>query len=80
VCRLGDHRDLAQQPVDAVPDPHVALLGLDVDVGGSGVQGLAHDGVDQPHHRGVVDVADLLEVLLEVLGGLEAVDVGQGAG
>jgi hypothetical protein len=36
------------------------------------VQGLAHDGVDQPPHRGVVDVADLVEVLLAVLGGLQA--------
>src|SRR5215218_647387 len=36
--RLGDHRDLAQQPVDAVADPDVALLGLDVDVGGPAVQ------------------------------------------
>ena len=43
------------------------------------MQGLAHDGVDQPDHRGVVDVADLLEVLLALLGGLEALDVGERA-
>ena len=77
--RLGDHDDLAQQPVDAEADVDVALLRLDVDVGGAAVQGLAHDGVDQPDHRRVVDVADLLEVLVLVLGGLQALDVLEGA-
>ena len=76
--RVGDDRDLAQEPVDAVADPDVALLGLDVDVGGAAVQGLAHDGVDQPHHRGVVDVPDRLQLLLALLAGLQPLDVGQG--
>jgi hypothetical protein len=77
--RLGHDGDLPQQPVDAEPHPDVALLRLDVDVGGAAVQGLVHDGVDQPDHRRVVDVPDLLEVLVLLLAGLEALDVGERA-
>jgi hypothetical protein len=68
---------LRQDAVDAEADPHLGLLGLEVDVGGTLRDGLAEDAVDELDHRPVVgrrtqigglDRRGLLLFLLVALG------------
>ena len=65
---LRHMRRLAQHAVDAEPDPHLPLVWLEVDVGGTLPHGLAEDAVDELDHRRVfgadLDVADLGELLV----------------
>ena len=86
----GDHplrhpRRLVQHAVDPEADPHLALVRLEVDVGGALGDRLAEDRVDELDHRRVVgrlaQLGDLaprprLLVLLDRLGdrGLERVE------
>ena len=64
---LGRAHHLMEHAVDAVPDPDVALGGLDVDVGGAVLNGLADQEVDELDDRGVLDdLADMGEVVLRL--------------
>ena len=62
---LRDVRGLLQHAVDPEADPHLALFGLEVDVGGALGHGLGEDAVDELDHRRVLGarlhVADLGE-------------------
>ncbi len=58
-----------QHAVDAVADPHVALGGLDVDVGGAVADRLVDEEVHEPHDRClVVDLGEAVEVVGLLLG------------
>ena len=61
-------RRLAEHAVDAEADPHLVLVGLEVDVGGALADRLAEDAVDELDHRRVLGadlhVADLGELVL----------------
>ena len=46
-ARRGHGRGLLEHAVDAVADPHLLLLGLEVDVGGAALDGL----LDHPVHE-----------------------------
>ena len=46
-----DRHDVAQDAVDAEPDPKRVGLRLDVDVGGAAGRSIFEDDVDQPHDR-----------------------------
>ena len=58
IIRLRHVRGLAQHAVDPEADPHLALVGLEVDVGGPLPHRLAEDAVDELDHRRVLG-ADL---------------------
>ena len=45
---------LVEHAVDAVADPHLVLLRLEVDVGGAAVDGLADHALDELDDRGVL--------------------------
>ena len=49
--------DLVQNPVDAEPDPHVALGGFEMEIGCTRLDRLLEKGVHVPHQRSVVAAA-----------------------
>ena len=55
VALLRHRHDVPQQTVDAVPDPQVAGLRLDVHVARAGPHGVGEHDVDQPDDRCGVD-------------------------
>jgi len=65
----GRGHDVVEDPVDAVADPHPALLGLDVDVAGALADGLEDDLVDEADDRRLVhQLAEAVEAHLLVGG------------
>ena len=51
---LRDGRGLLEHAVDAVADPHLVVLGLEVDVGGAALDGLRDDPVHELDDRRVL--------------------------
>jgi hypothetical protein len=80
--RLELHRrlhDLVQRAVDAEAHAHLVLEALDVHVARPALHRLGEDGVDEPHHRRLVDGRGVEAAGAVVLGVLEQLDVAVGA-
>src|SRR5262249_50344635 len=49
----GGRLGIEEDPIDPVADPQVVLEGLDMDVGGVGLDGVLDEQVHQADHRGI---------------------------